>query len=136
MFTLLAYMRDKIFRPLEQKTRSQLSPLQYFAVSILYRKGSLSMSELAQDLQISKQQLTPLVYKLINQGLLAKKEDKNDRRIVRIEVTEQGRNMFKGIFAEIKHDLFEKLRILPDEELDELGQMLKRLQEILENAEK
>ncbi|MDD4334912.1 MAG: MarR family transcriptional regulator [Desulfotomaculaceae bacterium] len=121
---------------MEQKTRSQLSPLQYFAVSILYRKGSLSMSELAQDLQISKQQLTPLVYKLINQGLLAKKEDKNDRRIVRIEVTEQGRNMFKGIFAEIKHDLFEKLRILPDEELDELGQMLKRLQEILENAEK
>jgi DNA-binding MarR family transcriptional regulator len=92
------------------------------------------MTELAHEMQVSKQQLTPLVYKLINQGLLVKKEDENDRRIVRIEVTEQGGNMVKELFAEIRLDLVEKLRTLPCEELDELDHMLKRIQEILKNV--
>lgn len=127
-------MRDKFFRPFEQKTRSRLSHVQYMAVSLLYRNGSRSMTELAHEMQVSKQQLTPLVYKLINQGLLVKKEDENDRRIVRIEVTEQGGNMVKELFAEIRLDLVEKLRTLPCEELDELDHMLKRIQEILKNV--
>ncbi len=93
------------------------------------------MSELAQEMQISKQQLTPLVNKLINQGLLAKNEDENDRRIVRIEVTEKGRKMVKEIFAEIKIDLVEKLRLLSEQELAELDQMLKRILEILKSVE-
>lgn len=132
---LLAYMRDEFFRPFEQKTRSRLSHVQHFAVSTLYRKGSMSMSELACEMQISKQQLTPLVNKLIGQGLLAKKEDEKDRRIVRIEVTEQARKMVGELFVEIKLDLVAKLRALPGEELDELGQMLKKIQEILKHVE-
>ncbi len=94
------------------------------------------MSALAQEMQISKQQLTPLVYKLINQGLLTKKKDQDDRRVVRIEITEQGRNMFRELFAELKQDFVERLKILPDEEIDELGWMLKRIREILGNMEK
>lgn len=86
-------------------------------------------------MQISKQQLTPLVNKLIGQGLLAKKEDEKDRRIVRIEVTEQARKMVGELFVEIKLDLVAKLRALPGEELDELGQMLKKIQEILKHVE-
>lgn len=93
------------------------------------------MSELAGEMQISKQQLTPLVNKLINQGLLAKNEDENDRRIVRIEVTEKGRKMVKEIFAEIKIDLVEKLSLLSEQELAELDQMLKRILEILKSVE-
>ncbi len=132
---LLAYMRDKFIRPFEQKTRSRLSHVQFFAVSLLHLKGSLSMSELAHEMQISKQQLSPLVYRLINQGLLVRKPDENDRRIVRMEVTEQGRKMVEELFEEIKLDLVAKLRTLPGMELDELEQMLKRIQEILENVE-
>lgn len=93
------------------------------------------MTELACEMQISKQQLTPLVDKLINQGLLAKKADENDRRIVRIEVTEHGREMVREMFTEIRSDLVEKLSLLPEEELAELDQALKRILEILKSVE-
>lgn len=132
---LLADMKDKFFRPLEHITRSRLSHVQFFAVSLLHRQGSLSMSELAHEMQISKQQLSPLVCKLINQGLLVRKPDENDRRIVRIEVTEQGRKMVEELSGEIKLDLVAKLRTLPGMELEELELMLKRIQEILKNVE-
>lgn len=93
------------------------------------------MTELASEMQISKQQLTPLVDKLINQGLLIKKADEHDRRIVRIEVSEQGREMLKEMFGDIRSDLVEKLSLLPEQELAELDQMLKRMLEILKSVE-
>lgn len=134
-FALLAYMKHNFFRPLEHKTRSRLSHGQYHAVSLLYRSGSRSMSELANEMQISKQQLTPLVNKLIDQGLLVKKEDENDRRVVRIDVTEQGKGIVKELFEEVRLDILEKLRKLSGEELAELDYMLKRIIEILKNTE-
>ncbi len=130
--TLLAYIREKFFRPFDQITRSRLSSFQFFAVSILYRKGSLPMSELAGEMRISKQQLTPLINKLIDHGLLVKKTDKDDRRIVRLEITDSGRNTVERLRAEIKLALTERLSALPDTKLDELGQMLKRIHEILQ----
>lgn len=132
--SLLAYIRENFFRPLEQITRSRLSPIQYYAVSILYRKGSLSMSELASEMRISKQQLTPLICKLIDNSLLVKKIDENDRRIVHIAITESGRSKVEELWAEVKLTLAEKLSALPDMELDELGQMLKRIQEVLKSV--
>lgn len=132
---LLAVMKANFFRPLEQITRSRLSHVQFNAVMLLNRKGSLSMSELSHEMQISKQQLTPLVYKLIEQGLLIRKADEYDRRVVRIEVTEKGRNTVDELIAEIRLDLEQKLKALTDAELDELQQMLKRVQEILRNME-
>ncbi len=92
------------------------------------------MSELAQEMHISKQQLTPLVYKLINNGLLIRNTDENDRRIVRIEITETGRSKVEEILPEIKMALIEKLKTIPKAELDELEQMLKRIHEIIENV--
>jgi DNA-binding MarR family transcriptional regulator len=130
---VLAFMRDKFFTTLEQIARPQLSHVQFRAVSLLYRKGSLSMSELAQEMHISKQQLTPLVYKLINNGLLIRKTDENDRRIVRIEITETGRSKVEEILPEIKMALMEKLKTIPKAELDELEQMLKRIHGIIKN---
>jgi len=129
----MAFLRDKFIRPVELVTRSRMSHVQFYAISVLQRRGSLSMSELAGEMHISKQQLTPLVYKLIDNGLLARKTDQKDRRIVRIEVTETGRHMYEEILAETKAALIEKLGTLPEMELNELEHMLKRTYKIMKN---
>lgn len=132
--SLLGYMRDNFFRPVEQMTKNRLSPAQFHAVSILCHKGSLTMSELAGELKVSKQQLTPLIYRLIDNDLVVRKADVHDRRIVRIEITETGRCTFKDLKSEIKQSLSERLSILSDNELDELERMLFRTQEIMKSV--
>ena len=89
------------------------------------------MTELAHEMQISKQQLTPLICKLINNGLLVRKADENDRRVVRIEITETGRSQIEELLPKIKLALIEMLETIPGAELEELEQMLKRIHEIL-----
>ena len=132
---LLGYIKRQYFKPAEQIARSRLSPAQFQAISILYHKDFLPMTELAVEMQISKQQLTPIIARLIETNLVARKEDENDRRVVNIEITEQGRSIFQALFAQIKINFTEKLSAIPDKELDELQQMLVRMQEIIKTEE-
>ena len=93
------------------------------------------MSELAHEMMISKQQLTPLVCKLLEQGLLVRKADENDRRIVRLEISDRGRKTIARLINEGRQDLIKRLSVLPAGEMDELERMLIRVLEILKNVE-
>lgn len=129
--SLLSFMRGRIFRPAELITRNHLSPLQMHAISILHKEGNVTMTELAERLKISKQQLTSIVNKLIDSGMVVRKADEQDRRLVRLEITDTGRGSFHALHAELKRNFAEKLSQLSDAELDELGQLLTRILEIL-----
>ena len=98
-------------------------------------RAPLPISELANELKISKQQITPLICKLIDSGLVVRKADEHDRRIVRIEITVAGRDTIQELVAEIKQAFVVKLEVLPDADLDELGQMIRRIREILEQVQ-
>lgn len=133
--SLLSIMREKFFRPGEKITRPQLSHAQFHAISMLHQRGPLHISELANEMKISKQQTTPLICKLIQSGLVVRKTDEHDRRIVRLEITETGRSTFEELRLEIKQAFAAKLEVLPDMELDELDQMIRRIREILQGVE-
>jgi DNA-binding MarR family transcriptional regulator len=132
--SLFGEMHEKFTRPGEKITRPRLAAAQFFALSILHRKGPLSISELANELQISKQQTTPLICRLIDNNLAARMTDEHDRRIVRIKITETGNATIEELGAEIKQTFAAKLQVLPDTELDELGQMIRRVREILQKV--
>lgn len=133
--SLLSYMRRNYFRHAEQIARLRLSPGQFHALSILSRQGPLSMMELAGEMRISKQQLTPLIGKLIDAGLVFRKRDEQDRRVVRIELTDDGVRTFTELRAEIKSAFTAKLGVLSEEELTELDHMLRHIQAILEGSQ-
>ena len=131
---LFSQMHDKFLRPGEKITRPWLGGAQFRALSHLHRQGPLPISELASELKISKQQTTPLICRLIDGGLVVRKADEHDRRIVRIEITEAGRDTVEELMAEMKQAFAAKLGVLPDADLDELEQMIGRIREILENV--
>jgi DNA-binding MarR family transcriptional regulator len=128
---LIGYMREKFFRPAELVTRSHISPGQFHAISTLHRQGPLPMSEIAAEMKISKQQLTPLIGKLIDSNMVIRKINEQDRRIVLIEITEVGKRSFEEVKIKIKRTITEKLAVLPQEDLEELNNILIRLREIL-----
>ena len=107
---------------------------QFYALSFLRRKGPLSISELGHELQVSKQQTTPLINRLINNGLAERKTDEHDRRIVRIGISEAGNAVITELRAEIKRAFAAKLEVLPVAELDELEQIMQRIREIFQKV--
>lgn len=129
--SLLGYMRTHYLRPVEQITRLRFSPGHFHALSVIFHRGSFTMSELASEMMISKQQLTPIVDRLVDAGMLIRKHDETDRRLVRIELSNQGRETFKEIGSQIKDSFRSRLILIPDSQLEELEQLLPRIMEIL-----
>lgn len=121
---------------MERLAFHRLSKLQYFALMLLNRKGPLMMSELASIMQVSKQQLTPLVDRLMAQSLVERYPDPQDRRVIRIGCSQAGKDIMDEMKKQNREALATKLSVLPDHELQELDMMILRVREILENVER
>jgi len=78
-------------------TRGKITLPQFWALDYLERNGKSKMNNLAKRLKISPSGTTGLIDRLMAQGLVARKDDPSDRRIVWIELTAKGRGIIKNI---------------------------------------
>ena len=80
-----------LYRPL-------LEPLgltypQYLVMMLLWERGSCSVKEVGQVLQLDYGTLTPLLKRLETNGLLERARDPRDERSVRVLLTDEGARM-------------------------------------------
>ena len=78
-------------------TRGQITLPQFLALGYLERNGKSKMNDLARYFKTSPSATTGLIDRLKLQGLVARKDDPCDRRIVWIELTAKGRGIIKSI---------------------------------------
>jgi len=132
---LLPLMHEKFLNPMERIATDRMSKLQFFALMMLFRKGPQTMTELSSAMQISKQQMTPLVDRLLELEVVRRLADEQDRRIVRIDITEAGRELMSEMKRQNLKALAKKLSVLPECDLIELDTMMLRVRELLEKAD-
>jgi DNA-binding MarR family transcriptional regulator len=74
-----------------------IPPAQGRLLHIVYWRGSLSIKEIAETLRVSGSAVTQLVDPLVKAELLNRQPDANDRRTVRISLTDQGQARLKEL---------------------------------------
>ena len=85
-FISLVYSR--LIRPFERLFHDKLTNLQILTLCILRQNGATSVTELADRLCLSKQQMTKLLSRLYEDGYVRRLSGGSDRRVVLIELTE------------------------------------------------
>lgn len=75
-----------------------LSPLgltypQYIVMLVLWEKDDLSVSELGERLALDSGTLTPLLKRLEEGGLVQRRRDEQDERVVRLRLTPAGKKL-------------------------------------------
>ncbi len=93
--------------------------------------GPSPVSKIANDLFISKPNMTPILDTLISEGFARRYDDPSDRRIIIIEPTEKSREFLEQRKQEIISVLSEKLSALNQADLEELKQLLPKLGDIM-----
>ena len=78
-------------------TRGEITLPQFLVLGYLERNGKSKMNDLAKYFKISPSATTGLIARLLVQGLVVRKDDFHDRRIVWIELTVKGRGIIKSI---------------------------------------
>jgi MarR family transcriptional regulator, organic hydroperoxide resistance regulator len=128
-FPLYALSREviKLYKPILD--RYNLTYTQYITMLVMWEEEKIMFKELGQRLHLDSGTLTPVVKKLEAMGLINKYRNKEDDRIVTVELCEKGKllredilNVPEELYCKFKGD--EEKLILLKKQLDELLNMI------------
>ncbi|MDI9215471.1 MarR family winged helix-turn-helix transcriptional regulator [Clostridium tertium] len=131
LLNLLFQIHNRLFNPSEMVKGVSIPPSHVKVIFYLSQKKSMSVSDVAKCLDISKPNMTPIIDKLINEGFVYRYTDPNDRRKINIELTEKAHLFLKNKELEIKNSLLTKISTLDDEDLHKLDITIKDMYDIL-----
>lgn len=96
-FSLYAVSREiiKLYKPLLDK--HNLTYTQYIAMLVMWEEEKILFKELGKKLHLDSGTLTPVVKKLESMELVTKYRNKEDDRLVTVELTEKGRLLKEDI---------------------------------------
>jgi DNA-binding MarR family transcriptional regulator len=118
------HARDKAGEPDPDITLGQLHCLRRVG-----RLGAPTMGDLAQHLDLSPSTVTGLVDALVERGLVERQEDAEDRRIVRVGLTAEGRRGRDRRFRSKQQRLAQAFATLDDADLERVESALQLLRD-------
>ena len=96
-------------------------------MNMLKENGELSQKEIAEKLDIRPQSLSELLVKMESDGLISRRQDKDDMRVIVVALTEKGEEQLV-VLRQANREHAEKLfSPLTEEEKDALIAILKKL---------
>lgn len=122
---------NKMMRPVFLNVRPDLSPLQVHVLHTLQDKGTITMSLLANEIRISKQQTTRVIDQLVLQNFVHRDFDAQDRRIIKISLTPAGEAILKNIKEEAHNHVIDSLASLDEKIIAEFNEAAGKLTRLL-----
>lgn len=89
------------------------------------------MKFFGERLLISKPNLTKLCNKLIDEELIERKNSDEDRRIIRLYITDKGKAFVNAHRQEMRKEMLKKLEALNDEDVQILNQNFNEVESII-----
>lgn len=108
-------------------TMSGLTISQFGVLEALYHLGPMCQGELSQKLLKSTGNMTLVIDNLEKHGLVRRVRSLEDRRMIKIELTQAGSTMIEKIFPEHVAAVVEEMQVLSAHEQAELGRLLRKL---------
>jgi 4'-phosphopantetheinyl transferase len=97
--------------------RGALSLVHLNVLSVLEAEGPISMGRLAEALDVSVASATGIVSRMTTRGVVERRHDSVDRRVVLVHLTEAGANVNQSLEAHHRERLGELLKQLSAEEM-------------------
>lgn len=106
---------------------SPMSMLQMHTLLQVQEHGSCSMKELAKAQKIVPATMTALVERLVKKDMLRREEDPEDRRVIRVRLTEGGKAALRAFYEEKQRRAVMFLDILSEEEQKTFVNLMKKI---------
>jgi DNA-binding MarR family transcriptional regulator len=130
MFSIMLVIHKKILRMNLDGDADNLNRLQMAVMGVL-RTTSVTMTELAKTLMMTKPQLTHVVNRLVKLGIVERQPDAMDRRVIHVALTDNGRKTFEDMRQKMKEKIKNRLASLTSEELNQMSTALETLRNIV-----
>jgi len=112
---------------MEQGKPYVITPPQWGALSQLYKHDGLTIGTLGQKRGVDAPTATGIIKRLEQAGLVERRHDREDRRVVKVYLTDEGRDIMQSLFPAIQSFNDEMLGDFSTGEQKMLLSMLQRL---------
>lgn len=110
---------------------SGVGGMKWFLLTVLVRRDGLSQGEFTQEYEMDPSRVTRTAQSLEGDGLIRRERDVEDNRVMRMYLTDEGREVLKKL-PEINEQLRRRVHsVLSEEEFEELRRMLGLLAEAM-----
>ena len=112
-----------------------MTPERLSALSVIEKRGPISVTALADKEMVRPATMSRMVSALVDEGLVRRREDKNDGRGVLVSATPKGRRAYQRAQQQRLHQFSEALNALTPEQLSamrSLAAALERLTAVLD----
>lgn len=110
-----------VFKPaLEQLTDEDLTQVQLSCIRFTHLHPDPSVGMIADGLGISDAAAAKLIDRLVKKGLLIREEDPQDRRVLKIKLTEAGQKVLESVCSVENENFASILRQMPPKSLRDL----------------
>lgn len=117
---LLAWNPREFIGMFRRLHHGQLSLIHLNVLTVLESEGPMPMGRLAEALDVSVASTTGIVDRMESRGYVVRRHETNDRRVVLVQATEAGANVFRDIDEHRRQGLQKLLERLTDDELASL----------------
>ena len=101
------------------------------ALLSLYEADGQTLSELSEAVSLEKSTMTGLIDRMVKAGLVTRESDASDRRVLRVWLTPQGKEVQSGVDKVLAQAYKDLTRGMADKEIDKIE---KTLAHLIDNA--
>ena len=112
----------------------ELTASQIKVLTAFNDKHEHTMTELSQALAVTLPTMTAMVDRLMYNRLVTRGRDENDRRVVRVRLTDDGKKMLADLMEVRKKEFEQILKVLSDYEIDLFLSSIENVANLLSKA--
>jgi DNA-binding MarR family transcriptional regulator len=98
----------------------------FHVLRVIIESQPVSMGEIHEELHMANSTVTVIVDYLHEAGLVKRKRDTEDRRVVLLEITDEGRKIMESLLKK-RQDFMKKALLDMQDSAEELAQLLEKL---------
>lgn len=124
MYLMLRLSREGYQHAVRSKLKFRLPD--YAVLSLIADIGAIDQKTIGERLQFDKSDITKIINSLEAEGIVERKENKNDGRSHLVSLTSKGRRQTEEIGIEISKSMRQFLSGLSSGEYEQLGKLLRK----------
>ena len=107
--------------------RYGLTQPQFGVVELLGHLGPVTIGEVTKKMLVTGGCVTVILDNLEKEGLVERMRSTEDRRVIKVQLTEKGQGLFKNVFGQHAERVLQLASVLTEDEQNQLSGLLRKL---------
>lgn len=115
----------------KEEIGEELTNDQHYLLRYIYRRQRCTTTELAEAFSVQKSAITAIMNRLVEKNIIERVQDKNDRRVLYLTLTKEGRTLFEKTEARVFNLVESIIQQFGQEEIETFIRTYEKLANVL-----